>query len=103
MAAATPLRGDSKDTESIADPPPAPQVTYGIPSMPASTLILPASFLGRTFDELLGTSMINSPIGITVMQQASPLTPGHPPDITQILSKFSVMLANGLANCSTNN
>lgn len=41
--------------------------------------------------------MINSPAGLTVMQQATPHTPAQLPDITWILAKLSEMLANGLA------
>lgn len=104
MVAATSPHSDTdidSDTDSIADPLPSSQDACGILSTPVSNHLSPAasteSLLGRTMEELLGTPAIISPVGFATPLQAFTLTPGHRPDIFHILTEFSEMLANGLA------
>lgn len=104
MAAALHPGRVSNETDCIANLLPAPQDAYGHPSTPVSALILPAaspasteSLLGRSFYEPL-SSPINSPADLNAWHQAAPFTSGQTPDMVQILTRFSEMLANGLVH-----
>lgn len=103
MAAAAHPCGDTEALHSIADPPPPSlpssatmsntQGIQGFLVSPAST----ASLLGRIQIGNPYSPLINTPNSLTDSLQASPMPPNYPPDMAQLLSSFSDMLAAGLA------
>lgn len=106
MAAAAPPCGVTKAMHGIAAPPP--------PSLPSQAtvsdsqgiqgfLASPASLLGRIQIGIpipipkTYSPLTNTPNSLLDSLQASPVPPYYPPDMTQLLSSFSDMLAAGLA------
>lgn len=80
-------------TSPYGAPPTTPvSIHHVIAVSPASI----ESLLGRTMEDLLNATMINSPLSLTGSQHVSPLTQGHLPDMA-LISRSSEMLATGLA------